>query len=238
MQIKMNSHGCCCRTKDIEKRTLIIMFITVLAMFAEIFYGYTTNSMALLADGYHMGVHALSFGITYAAYFISRKFADRGLSKKNSDKVCVLAGYTSSIFLGITGIWIIIEGIKKFFVHEEIRFNEALIVASIGLFVNTISVFILGEEHHHLNVADTSHNKKKFSPNRNVEHEDYNFRSAYYHILADILTSVFAVISLILCKYFSITILDPIVGTIGGILILKWAVGLLKKTSFILIDLG
>ena len=83
--MKMSLNDYRCRTKDIEKRTLIIMFITVLAMFAEIFYGYTTNSMSLLADGYHMGVHALSFGITYAAYFISRKFADRGLSKKSSD---------------------------------------------------------------------------------------------------------------------------------------------------------
>ena len=236
--MKMSLNDYRCRTKDIEKRTLIIIFITVLAMFAEIFYGYTTNSMALLADGYHMGVHALSFGITYAAYFISRKFADRGLSRKSSDKVCVLAGYTSSIFLGITGIWIIVEGIKKFFGHEEIRFNEALIVASIGLFVNVISVFILGEEHHHLDVAGISHKETETLHNREVEHEDYNFKSAYYHILSDILTSVFAVISLIFCKYFSIAILDPIVGTIGGILILKWAVGLLKKTSFILIDLG
>ena len=146
----------------------------------------------------------MSFGITYSTYFISRKFADRGLSKKSFDNVCVLAGYTSSIFLGITGICFKIEGIKKFFGHEEIRFIQALIVASIGLFVSMIRVFMLGEEYHHLNMTDSSHNKEKILHEREIEHEDYNFKSKYYHILSDILLSVFAVISLIFCKYFSI----------------------------------
>ena len=118
-----------------------------------------------------------------------------------------IAGYTSSIFLGIKGIWNIIEGIKKFFGHEEIRFNQALIVTSIGLFVSMIRVFMLGEEYHHLNVTDSSHNKEKILHEGEIEHEDYNFKSTYYHILSDILLSVFAVISLIFCKYFSIEIL-------------------------------
>lgn len=195
-----------------EKRTLIVIIFTVIAMIAEICYGYLTNSMALLADGYHMGTHALALGLTFAAYILVRKF--------DSEKIGTLAGYTSSLFLGFTGIWIIVEALQRFINPLEIRFEEAILVAIIGLVVNVICILIMeGKEHKH-----TEHSA------------DYNFKAAYYHILADALTSILAIGALLAGKFFNFVYLDPLIGILGGILIIKWAIGLLKDTVKILID--
>ena len=210
-------------TNENEKKTLIIIILTVITMFAEIVYGYLTNSMALLADGFHMGTHALALGLTFAAYILVRKFNDSPLFPQGTDKIGVLAGYTSSIFLGFTGIWIIVEALERFINPLHIEFNEAILVAVIGLVVNSICIFIMENAH-----------KCK---NEHAEKEDYNFKSAYYHILADALTSILAIFALIVGKYFNFIFLDSIVGILGGILILRWAIGLIKDTVKILIDM-
>ena len=192
-----------------EHKTLIVIVFTLIAMLAEIGYGYFTNSMALLADGYHMGTHALALGLTYAAYIFIRKY--------DNEKIGTLAGYTSSLFLGFTGIWIIIEALQRFINPLEIRCEEAILVAAIGLAVNVICILIMeGRGHNH--------------------NHDYNFKAAYLHILADALTSVLAIGALLAGKYFNFIYLDPLIGILGGVLILRWAAGLLKDTVKILID--
>ncbi len=212
-------------TNENEKKTLIIIVFTVITMVAEIAYGYITHSMALLADGYHMGTHALALSLTYIAYVLIRKFKNSSFFPNGSDKIGTLAAYTSAIFLGLTGIWIIIEAIKRLINPLTIHFNEAILVAVIGLIVNSICIFIMENNHSHKN-----HYQKEYS-------EDYNFKAAYYHILADVLTSVLAIIALFIGKYFNLIYFDSIVGILGGILILKWSVSLLCKTVKILIDM-
>ncbi len=205
-----------------EKRTLTVIIFTVIAMIAEIAYGYLTHSMALLADGYHMGTHALALALTYAAYVLTRKFSDSNLFVNGTDKIGTLTAYTSSLFLGLTGIWIIIEAVQRLFNPQQIQFNDAIIVAVIGLIVNTVCIFIMeGKNHHH----EDAHSK------------DYNFQAAYFHILADALTSILAIAALLIGKYFHIIMLDSLIGILGGILILRWAVGLIKNTVKILIDM-
>ncbi len=199
-----------------EKKTLIVIIVTVITMTVEIFYGYITHSMALLADGFHMGTHALALGLTYAAYVLIRKLHDSPLFPQGTGKIGILAAYTSSLFLGLTGIWIIIEAISRLIHPLNIHFSEAIIVALIGLIVNGVCIFIM--EHHH-------------------EDEDYNFKSAYYHILADALTSILAILALLIGKYFNIIYFDALTGILGGILILRWAVNLIKNTVKILIDM-
>ena len=206
-----------------ERKTLVIIIITLVTMVAEIGFGYFTKSMSLLADGYHMGTHALALGLTYMAYVLSRKFKNSDLFPNGTDKIGVLAGYTSSLFLGITGIWIIIEAIIRFFNPLQIKFDEAALIASIGLVVNVVCIFIMEYKH--------SHNHEE------TEHKDYNFIAAYYHILADAMTSILAIAALLAGKYFNFVILDPIIGIFGGILILKWAYGISKDTVKILIDM-
>ena len=179
--------------------------------------------MALLADGYHMGTHAIALGLTFMAYVLSRKYKNSKSFPNGTDKIGVLAGYTSSFFLGATGIWIIIEAFIRFFNPTQIKFDEAALIASIGLVVNVICIFIMEYKHHH------SHEETK--------HKDYNFMAAYYHILADAMTSILAIIALLAGKYFDFILLDPVIGILGGILILNWTVNLLKNTVKILIDM-
>ena len=205
-----------------EKKTLIVIVFTCVTMIAEIICGYVTNSMALLADGYHMGTHALAFILTYAAYVLARKFSNSDRFPKGTDKIGTLAGYTSSIFLGLTGLWVIIEAVSRLIAPVEICFNEAILVAIIGLLVNAGCVCVMEYGHNH---------------NDSIDNKDYNFVSAYYHILADILTSVLAIFALCAGKYLKILCLDSFVGILGGILILRWAVSILKDTTKILIDM-
>ena len=219
-------------TNGNENKTLIVIIFTIIAMTAEIAYGYITNSMALLADGYHMGTHALALSLTYVAYLLIRKFKDSPKFPNGTNKIGMLAAYTSSLFLGFTGIWIIFEAIERLVNPLKIEFNEAILVAIIGLVVNAVCIFIM-EGSHKLNHCDCEHSEHE----HHHDEEDYNFKAAYYHILADALTSILAIGALVVGKYLNILCFDSLVGILGGILILRWAIGLLKNTIVVLIDM-
>ena len=198
------------------KKTFVVIVVTVLTMALEIGYGYFTNSMALLSDGLHMGTHAFALTITFAAYVLMKKFAESEYFPNGTQKISTLAGYTSSLFLGITGILVIVESVERFFNPLQIVFNTAILVAVIGLVVNGICLLIMSSKQ---------------------EHSDYNFKAAYLHILTDALTSIFAIAALILGKFWGLYFLDPLMGILGGILILRWSFGLIKDTACILVDM-
>ena len=221
-------------TNENENKTLIVIIFTIIAMTAEIAYGYITNSMALLADGYHMGTHALALSLTYIAYLLIRKFKDSPKFPNGTNKIGMLAAYTSSLFLGFTGIWIIFEAIERLVSPLKIEFNEAILVAVIGLVVNAACIFIMEGSHKH-NHCDCEHACEEHEHHH--DEEDYNFKAAYYHILADALTSILAIGALVVGKYLNILCFDSLVGILGGILILRWAIGLLKNTIVVLIDM-
>lgn len=209
---------------DSEKKTMIVILLTLVTMFVEIVVGYMTNSMALFADGCHMGTHALALFLTFFTYVLIRKFSNSGSFVFGTGKFSILSGFTSSVLLGITGIFIIKEALERYFNPLNIDLNEAILVAIIGFIVNLACIIIMGEkEHCHGHCGH--HNN-----------EDYNFKAAYLHIMADLLTSVFAIGALFAAKYAGWNFLDPIVGLIGGIVILVWALGLIKRTSMILLD--
>lgn len=205
---------------DNEKKTAIVIIFTLITMVAEILFGILTHSMALLADGCHMGTHALALTITFFAYFFIRKIQNCKNCDLVSEKISAFAGYTSSIFLLFTAFWIIYESFDRLFHPLNISFNEAILVAVIGLIVNLICVIIMEKGHKHEH-----------------EHEDYNFKAAYLHILTDALTSIFAIVALLAGKYIGLYFLDPIMGFVGGTLILKWSFGLIKDTSKVLLDI-
>ncbi len=204
---------------DNSQRTLLVILVTLATMVAEVTYGFLTNSMALLSDGWHMGTHALALGITFVAYWYIKKIQQQASVQADviSQKVSSLAGYTSSLFLLLSAIWIVFESMERFFKPLQIEFNEAILVASIGLFVNIICILIM--EH--------GHDKKA---------EDYNYKAAYLHILTDVMTSVFAIVALVAGKYLGWVMLDPIIVLLGGLVILKWSEGLIKDTTKILLD--
>lgn len=211
----MHSHSYNVREEN-SKKTLSVIIITLITMFAEIFFGYATNSMALLSDGWHMGTHAFALFITFFAYLITKKMENSDLFPNGTDKISVLAGFLSSIFLGITGVLVIIESFSRFFNPLEIGFNTAVLIAVIGLVVNGICLLVM--------------------ESKNTE-KDFNFKAAYLHILTDAMTSIFAIIALVMGKYFGLSFLDPIMGIVGGILILSWAKGLIVDTGAILLDM-
>lgn len=249
-----------------QKKVLIIIIVTLVTMIAEIAYGYITNSMALLADGYHMGTHALALCLTYVAYILTEKFKNSKLFPSGTGKIGTLTAYTSSLFLGFTGIWIIIEALERIFHPLSIQFNEAILIAIIGLTVNGICIFIMegnhshSHEHHHEHnhehngtgevelsnacIGENSHGYKsetiescECENHCDENNNDYNYKAAYLHILADALTSILAILALLVGKYFNLPFFDALIGILGGIMILKWAIGLLKHTVKELIDI-
>ena len=156
-----------------EKRTLTVIILTLITMAAEIVIGYITHSMALFADGWHMGTHAFALTITFLTYVFIRKLETSDRFAFGTGKFSTLSGFASSILLGLTGIAIIFESVDRLFNPLSISFNEAIIVAIIGLIVNSACILIMGGHSHH------HHHHSEH------EHEDFNYKSAYMHILAD-----------------------------------------------------
>lgn len=198
------------------KKTFVVIVVTLITMFLEIGYGYYTNSMALLSDGWHMGTHAFALTITFAAYILISKLDNSPLFPKGTGKISTLAGFVSSIFLGLTGIVVLAESIERFFNPLTISFDTAILIAVIGLVVNGVCLLIMES---------------------GSKNSDYNYKAAYLHILTDALTSVFAIIALIAGKFAGLVFLDPIMGLLGGYLILRWSIGLIKDTTIILLDM-
>ncbi len=213
-----------------EKKTLIVILCTIVAMVFEIFFGYATKSMALLAEGYHMGTHVLTLGLTYIAYILARKFEGSPKFPSGTYKISTLAAYTSAMLLGFAGFWIAVESVQRFFKPENIDFSDAILIAVICLVVNGICLFVMKDHHFHVhNSGEHSHNEG--------QKEDYNYKAVYYHIAADLLTSVLTIIVLILGKIYNCIHLDAMVGIICGIIIFRWSLILLKHTVKILIDM-
>lgn len=185
-------------------------------MVLEIIFGLFSNSMALLADGIHMGSHVLAIGLSWGAYALVRKLRRKQVNNVDNDKVLSLSAYTSGVLLLIFAVFIIIEAAERFFSNAvEIRYTEAMIVAAIGMVVNIICAFVLHDNNGH-------------------KHEDYNRHSAYLHVVADALTSLGAIFGLICAMIWDITWIDTLVAVVCSAVIIRWAKNLLFDTGKIL----
>lgn len=203
------------------RRTSVVVVITLLTMGFEIVFGLVTGSMALLADGIHMGTHAFALLVTLLAYLISKRRADDPNFAFSSQKVGTLGGYTNAILLGLTALFMLYEAFERLLKPEEILFDQALLVAVSGLVINLVSAFLLsGKNHGH----DHDH------------HHDHNLKAAYVHVLTDALTSILAIAALGIGKYLSASWPDALVAIIGAVVILRWAYGLLVMTGKELVD--
>jgi cation diffusion facilitator family transporter len=204
-----------------EKRTKQVLIITAVTMVVEILAGIGYGSMALLADGWHMGTHVAAFMITIFAYRYADKHANNPAFTFGTGKVSVLGGFASAIALSGVSLVMIIESVRRILEPQPIHFNEAIGVAALGLFINILSAFILQGRH----------------SNKHDEHRhDHNLKAAYMHVLADALTSLLAIAALVCGKYLGWNWLDPIIGIVGAAVIMRWSYTLLKETSPILLD--
>ncbi len=213
-----------------ERNTRRVIVLTLSMMIIEIIAGYMFGSMALLADGWHMGTHAVALGITAFAYFYARKHSDNPNYSFGTGKVGVLGGFSSAVVLAVIALLIGVESIQRLVSPLPIRFNEAIMVAFIGLVVNVISAFLLQgkHQHHHEHQAHAHGHTRKF--------RDHNIRAAYFHVLADALTSLLAIIALFTGKAFGWVWMDPIMGIVGALIISRWSYGLLVDSGKVLLD--
>ncbi|NCA79341.1 MAG: cation transporter [Sphingobacteriia bacterium] len=202
--------------QNYEHKTLWVVLLTAITMVVEIIFGLTTKSMALLADGIHMGSHVLAIGLSWLAYVIVRKVSKSNKFTGNSDKILSLSGYSSGLMLLIFAIVIMVEAVQRFYNPMTIAYKEAILVAIIGLIVNIASAFILHHKH---------------------EYSDHNIRAAYLHVIADALTSVSAILGLTAAWIWDIPFIDTIAALISSFVIIKWSIGLLKDSGKVLLDI-
>lgn len=222
-----------------ESRTKLVLVLTAVMMVAEIIAGSVFNSVALLADGWHMGTHAAAFAIALFAYRYARQYARSARFSFGTGKVSVLGGFTSAVVLAVVAVLMAIEAATRLVNPETIHFNDAIMVAVIGLVVNLVSAWLLDDRDHHHGHDHAHHHDIHVHDDHDhhhAEHHDHNLRAAYLHVIADALTSVLAIVALLAGKYWGLNWLDPMMGFVGAVLISRWAYGLLRETSTILLD--
>lgn len=212
------------------RRTLWVVLLTAVMMVGEIAAGLYYNSMALLADGVHMATHAGALGVAALAYAYAKKHVRSGKYSFGTGKVGDLAGFASAMILGFVAVGIVWESTLRLINPQNVAFEQATLVAVIGLIVNLVSAAVLGAGHHHHHDHDHHHS------GHGHHHHDNNLKSAYVHVLADALTSVLAIFALLGGRYLGWMWLDPIMGVVGALVIALWSLSLMRETAAVLLD--
>jgi cation diffusion facilitator family transporter len=215
--------------------------------------------MALLADGWHMGTHAAALGIAAFAYAYARRHAADPRYSFGTGKVGALGGFASAVGLAVVALLVLGESVSRLATPVAIRFDEAIAVAVVGLAVNLGCAWLLrgddGHGHDHAPGGQVpgppsprgagpgrghghghDHAQGDDGGHGGAHHHDHNLRAAYLHVLADALTSVFAIVALATGKLLGWTWMDPVMGIVGAVVIARWSVALVRDTSAVLLD--
>ncbi|KRA33084.1 cation transporter [Rhodanobacter sp. Root627] len=221
-----------------ERNTRRVVYITAAMMVVEIVGGYWLNSMALLADGWHMSSHALAMGLSVMAYALARRYAKDGRFAFGTWKIEILGGYSSAMLLAVVAALMMIQSLQRLFVPATIHYDEAIPIAVLGLGVNLLCAWLLKGEHGHGHGHDHGHDHGHAHGHAHGHghHHDVNLRAAYLHVIADAATSVLAIVALVGGKLYGAAWLDPVMGIVGSILVARWAFGLLRESGKILLD--
>jgi cation diffusion facilitator family transporter len=244
------------RTRPGERAVRLVIVLTAVTMVIEIAAGLAFGSMALLADGLHMGSHAAALGVAAVAYWYARRHARDPAFSFGTGKVNALGGFASAILLGIFALLMAWESLWRFVEPVAISFDQAIGVAVLGLAVNGVSAVLLtrGASHHHAH--HHHHHDHRHHDHRHAEapdpgrgdrggaaaHEhdrggkDHNLGAAYLHVLADALTSLLAIVALLAGKYLGLAWMDPMMGVVGAVLVTVWAWGLARQSGGVLLD--
>lgn len=217
-----------------ERRTRVVIGITVATMMLEITAGIMSHSMALLADGWHMSTHAIAFVMAAVAYHFTRRHSNDARFSFGTGKIGVLGGYSSAIVLSIIALAMAGESVHRLFSPLAIHFNEAIAIAALGLCVNLVCAFLLKDDPHHQHPHHDTHDHASHSSGSH--HHDLNLKAAYVHVLADAFTSVLAISALASGKFFGWSWLDPVVGIVGSAVVFSWAYSLVRDTGTVLLD--
>ncbi len=221
-----------------EQKTRWAVLLTVIMMVAEISGGWFYNSMALLADGWHMSSHALALGLSVLAYRAARHFARDHRFSFGTWKIEVLGGFTSALLLVGVAALMLFESFARLLDPSSIHYQQAIAIAIVGLLVNLACAWLLKDDHghHHGHHHDTHHGHDHHDHVDHQGHQDLNLRAAYMHVLADAATSVLAILALVGGMLWGADWLDPLMGIAGAVLVALWAWGLLRDSGRVLLD--
>ena len=214
-----------------ERGTRVVMWITIATMLVEIVAGWWFNSMAVLADGWHMSSHALAIGLSAFAYAAARKYAADPSFAFGTWKIEVLASYTSAIFLLGVAAAMVFGSLERLWTPQPIHYPEAMGVAILGLVVNLVCALILGKAHDH-----GHHHHDDGHGHAHHHHHDLNLKAAYIHVITDAMTSVLAIAALAGGWFYGWAWLDPATGLVGAVLVALWAKNLIVQSSHVLLD--
>jgi cation diffusion facilitator family transporter len=207
-----------------ERRTWIVVALTAVMMVGEITVGWLSGSMALLADGWHMATHAAALGIAGLAYLFARRQAGNSRFTFGTGKFGDLAAFSSAIILAMIAVQIAYESVVRLIHPVPIAYGEAIAVAALGLAVNLASAWLLRDDHdHHVHGG---------------HHHDNNLRAAFVHVMADAATSVLAIAALVVAMVSQWVWADPAVGIVGSLVIASWAIGLIRASGAVLLDVN
>lgn len=217
-----------------ERGTLAVMWITAVMMVVEIAAGWWFNSMALLADGWHMSSHAVAIGLSAFAYAAARRYSRDSRFAFGTWKIEILGGFASAIFLlGVAGL-MVFGSVERIFSPQPILYQDAMVIAALGLLVNIACAIILGRVGDHQERHESHPHKDHYD--HSTHHHDLNLRSAYVHVIADAATSVLAIVALAGGWFYGWSWLDPVMGIVGAVLVAVWAKNLLTQTGKVLLD--
>lgn len=216
-----------------ERRTWFVVGLTAMMMVAEITGGTLFGSMALVADGWHMSTHAAALAIAALAYAFARTHAHDSRFAFGTGKLGELAAFSSAIILAMIALMIGYQSVMRLFHPVAIDYNEALLIAVLGLVVNLVSAWLLRDDHHH---DHAQHHEDNREDDHAHHHDDHNWRAAYIHVMADATVSVLAIAGLLAARTFGWVQMDPLVGLIGTFVIASWAIGLIRSSGAVLLD--
>ena len=220
-----------------ERRVWLVIALTATMMVVEITAGHWFGSIALIADGWHMSTHAAAMLIAVLAYGYARKNANNRAFTFGTGKVGDLTGFASAVILALIALLIGWESFQRLVEPVPISFNQAIMVAVIGLIVNLLSAWLLRDDHQHHHHGHGHHHHHDHDHDRHHGHgQDNNLRAAYLHVLADALTSVLAIVALLLGRAYGWFWADPVMGIVGAIVISRWSWGLIKDSGGVLLD--
>ena len=217
-----------------ERSTRLVMWITAVMMVVEIAAGWWYNSMALLADGWHMSSHAVAIGLSAFAYSAARRYAHDARFAFGTWKIEILGGFASAIFLLGVAAMMVFGSIERLWSPQPIQYQQAIAIAVLGLLVNIACALILGQAHDHGHPHGHGHGHDH--GHGHAPHQDLNLKSAYIHVIADAATSVLAIAALFGGWLFGWAWLDPVIGLLGAVLVAVWARGLIVDTGKVLLD--
>lgn len=216
-----------------ERSTRLVTGITAVTMVIEIAAGWWFNSMALLADGWHMSSHAVAIGLSAFAYTTARRYAQDPRFAFGTWKIEILGGFASAIFLLGVAVTMLVGSVERIVSPQPIQYKEAMVIAILGLLINGVCALILGKAHNHGHGHSHGHGH---GHRHNDHHQDLNLKSAHIHVITDAATSVLAIAALLGGWVFGWSWLDPLMGIVGAVLVAVWAKGLIADTGKVLLD--